>query len=84
GTKTLAKGWNTYGVTRKVTKRSVMTLPYGSKEYGFSDQLLEDIIKPAVDSGNGTMFTDPGQYARYLAKHIWNAVSTVVVAAVEA
>ncbi|MGM2596731.1 DNA-directed RNA polymerase, partial [Bacillus cereus group sp. Bce035] len=30
GTKTLAKGWNTYGVTRKVTKRSVMTLPYGS------------------------------------------------------
>lgn len=84
GTKTMAKGWMEYEVTRKVTKRSVMTLPYGSKEYGFSDQLLEDIIRPAVDSGEGTMFTDPGQYARYLAKHIWDSVSTVVVAAVEA
>lgn len=84
GTKALAAGWLEYGVTRKVTKRSVMTLPYGSKEYGFSDQLLEDIIKPAVDAGEGTMFTDQGQYARYLAKHIWDSVSTVVVAAVEA
>lgn len=84
GTKTLAEGWAEYQVTRKVTKRSVMTLPYGSKEYGFSDQLLEDIIRPAVDSGEGTMFTDPGQFARYLAKHIWDSVSTVVVAAVEA
>ena len=84
GTQTLAKGWMDYGVTRKVTKRSVMTLPYGSKEYGFADQLLEDIIKPAVDNGEGTMFTDQGQYARYLAKLIWDSVSVVVVAAVEA
>lgn len=83
GTKIMAEGWTKYGVTRKVTKRSVMTLPYGSKEYGFSDQLLEDIIRPAVDKGEGTMFTDPGQYARYLAKHIWESVSVVVVASVE-
>jgi len=84
GTKSLAEGWLNYGVTRKVTKRSVMTLPYGSKEYGFSDQLLEDIIKPAVDGGVGTMFTHPDQFARYLAKHIWEAVSVVVVASVSA
>lgn len=84
GTKSLAEGWLAYGVTRKVTKRSVMTLPYGSKEYGFSDQLMEDIIRPAVDSGEGTMFTHPDQFARYLAKHIWESVSVVVVAAVEA
>jgi DNA-directed RNA polymerase len=84
GTKTLAKGWMEYGINRKVTKRSVMTLPYGSKEYGFADQLLEDIIRPAVDSGEGLMFTHPDQYARYLAKHIWESVSVVVVAAVEA
>lgn len=84
GTSTMAAGWLKYEVTRKVTKRSVMTLPYGSKEYGFSDQLMEDIIRPAVDSGEGIMFTHPDQYARYLAKHIWGAVSVVVVAAVEA
>lgn len=84
GSKNLAEGWMKYGVTRKVTKRSVMTLPYGSKEYGFADQLMEDIIRPAIDSGEGTMFTDPGQFARYLAKLIWDSVSTVVVAAVQA
>lgn len=84
GSKSLAQGWMAYGVTRKETKRSVMTLPYGSKEYGFSDQLMEDIIRPAVDRGEGTMFTHPDQFARYLAKHIWESVSVVVVAAVEA
>lgn len=84
GTKTLAKGWLDFGVTRKVTKRSVMTLPYGSKEYGFADQLLEDIIKPALDSGEGLMFTDANQFARYMAKHIWESVSVTVVAAVDA
>lgn len=84
GTKTLAKGWLDYGVTRKVTKRSVMTLPYGSKEYGFSDQLLEDIIRPAVDNGEGLSFSHPDQFSRYLAKHIWDSVSVIVVAAVEA
>ena len=84
GTKTLAAGWLAYGVTRGETKRSVMTLPYGSKEYGFSDQLLEDIIRPAVDRGDGAMFTHPDQFSRYLAKHIWESVSVVVVAAVEA
>ncbi len=84
GTKTMAAGWIAYGVTRKVTKRSVMTLPYGSKEYGFADQLLKDIISPAIDSGMGSQFTDKGQFSRYLAKLIWEAVSIVVVAAVEA
>lgn len=84
GSKTLAKGWQDYGVTRKVTKRPVMTLPYGSKEYGFSDQLMEDIIRPAVDSGEGLMFTKPDQFARYLAKLIWDSVGVVVVAAVGA
>ncbi|WP_087502366.1 DNA-directed RNA polymerase [Pseudomonas sp. SID14000] len=84
GTRTLAKGWDTYGVTRSTTKRSVMTLPYGSKEFGFADQLMVDIIRPAIDRGQGHMFTHPDQFARYLAKHIWDSVSVVVVASVEA
>jgi DNA-directed RNA polymerase len=84
GTKELAEQWLSYGVTRKVTKRSVMTLAYGSKEYGFRDQVLEDTINPAVDEGKGLMFTQPNQAAGYMAKAIWAAVSVTVVAAVEA
>ncbi|SOO46334.1 RNA polymerase [Yersinia phage fPS-50] len=84
GTKELAEQWLAFGVNRSVTKRSVMTLAYGSKEYGFRDQVLEDTIKPAIDNGKGLMFTQPNQAAGYMAKLIWEAVSVTVVAAVEA
>lgn len=84
GTRELARQWLTYGMSRKVTKRSVMTLAYGSKEYGFADQVYEDIVMPAIDSGSGAMFTEPSQASRFIAKMIWEAVSVTVVAAVDA
>jgi len=83
GTRSLAQQWLTYGVTRKVTKRSVMTLPYGSKEFGFKQQLLEDVIKPAQKEGRGDMFISPTQSAQYMAKKIWQVVQKVVVKAME-
>ncbi|QGF19809.1 DNA-directed RNA polymerase [Pectobacterium phage MA1A] len=84
GTTTLANQWLAFGVNRGVTKRSVMTLAYGSKEYGFRDQVLEDTIRPAIDNGKGMMFTQPTQAAGYMAKLIWECVSVTVVAAVDA
>uniref|UniRef100_A0AAU6W4B5 DNA-directed RNA polymerase n=1 Tax=Pseudomonas phage Lepni01 TaxID=3138536 RepID=A0AAU6W4B5_9VIRU len=84
GTKELAIMWLTYGMSRKVTKRSVMTLAYGSKAYGFSDQISEDIVKKAIDNDCGQMFTSPREACRYMAAKIWDSVSVVVVAAVEA
>lgn len=84
GTKTLAQQWLAYGVNRKVTKRCVMTLAYGSKQYGFKGQLIEDILKPAIEEGRGDMFTaGRNPLAVYLAKLIWNAVTVTVVKAVE-
>lgn len=84
GTRELARQWLTYGMSRSVTKRSVMTLAYGSKEYGFADQVFEDTVMPAIDSGKGAMFTEPSQASRFMAKMIWEAVSVTVVAAVDA
>ena len=86
GTKTLAQLWRMYGVNRKVTKRSVMTLAYGSKEYGFRDQIFEDIIKKDMqEQKESSVFTDENcwQASAYMAKLIWNAVRTTVVAAVD-
>ena len=83
GTRSLAKEWLDYGITRKVTKRSVMTLAYGSKEYGFAEQVYEDTVMPAL-SHDINAFSKPKQASRYMAKHIWEAVSVVVVKAVEA
>jgi DNA-directed RNA polymerase len=94
GTKTLAKQWMAYGINRKVTKRSVMTLAYGSKEYGFKEQIMEDILWPAKRAAtrpDGTV--DPEKFpfegdgyraALWMAKAIWLAVNEVLVKAGEA
>lgn len=85
GTKAIAKEWLEFGITRKVTKRSVMTLAYGSKQFGFKEQLLEDIIRPAKQSGKAFPFQGDGyQAATYMAKAIWEAVNKVLVKAGEA
>ena len=85
GTRSLSSVWLAYGVTRKVTKRSVMTLAYGSKEYGFRDQILEDTIKNDInEKGEKSVFYSCAfQAAGYLAKLIWQAVNTTVIAAVK-
>lgn len=89
GTRTLAKQWLEFGITRKTCKRAVMTTPYGSKEYGFRNQLLEDIITPArlASQKSGTVFPftkDGYGAAQYMAKKIWNAVNETLVKAAEA
>lgn len=92
GTKTLAQHWIVFnrlkysqdGITRKVCKRSVMTLAYGSKQYGFRENLLSDIINPFVlDHPDDNPFISPQQAAGYMAKLIWDAVGATVVKAVE-
>lgn len=84
GTKTLAAQWLEFcngKVGRSITKRSVMTLAYGSKKFGFSDQVRVDTLQPAIDKGEGHMFTAPSQAAIYMAGLIWDAVSVAIKAA---
>lgn len=93
GTRESAQAWLTYmqeehgaqGVTRKITKRSVMTLAYGSGQFGFKENLVEDFIKDynlRVGKDN-SVFDRPEQDCMYLATLIWDALSTTVVKAVE-
>lgn len=85
GTKTLAAQWKEFGVSRKTTKRSVMTLAYGSAEYGFKEQLMEDILTPARLNKEKFPFDGDGYgAAAYMAKLIWNSVNLVLVKAGEA
>ena len=79
GTKSMAQEWINFGVNRKVTKRSVMTLAYGSKEYGFRQQLLDDIIEPNIKQ----FVINKYSLAAYMAKLIWVSVTKTVVKAVE-
>lgn len=61
GRAVLALRWLTSGqVTRKLVKRPVMTYPYGSRTFGFSQQLLEHL-----------QHLESGQYA---SKKAWQAI----------
>ena len=72
-------------VSRKVTKRSVMTFPYGSKASGFKDQLKTDTLDPALKAGNKFPFEGDGYAAAaYLAPVLERAVSSTVLKAAEA
>ena len=83
GTKSLAAEWLAYGITRKVTKRPTMTLSYGAKKFGFTEQILEDTIYPHLEH-HPLAFSKPRQAATYMADKIWNSLGEVVVKAREA
>jgi len=90
----MASQWLSFGVDRKTCKRSVMTLAYGSKQYGFKDQLMEDILDPAfkkaagpdgeVDRSKFPFEGDGYKASLFMAGHIWEAVTKTLVKSVEA
>lgn len=93
--KVLASEWVRFGVDRKVCKRSVMTLAYGSKQFGFAQQIMEDTVQPAIDLAVCTVgfhdteldsapWGNPMAACNFLAKLIWEAVNEVLVKAGEA
>lgn len=89
-----ATQWAAFGVTRKTTKRPVMTLAYGSRQYGFKDQVMTDILDPAMKAARNrageldpTLFPFEGdgyRAALFMAGCIWDAVTTTLVKSVEA
>ena len=78
GTRSMAQAWLAHGVNRKVVKRNVMTLAYGSGQYGFQEQIYEDTTK-----GNPHFKSFEKPCAKYMAKLVWQEVQTTVVSATE-
>jgi len=76
----LRDGWLGHGVSRKVTKRTTMTLPYGSTRYAASQFVTEYIegAKPAqIDKA------DYGDSANFLSHVVWASLGETVVKAME-
>lgn len=78
-----AEEWRSYGINRKVVKRNVMTYCYSSSQYGFTDQLMSDFMKPLKDAVTKKKlakhpFTDPHLAARLLAKVNMESIREVV------
>lgn len=86
----LAKLWLSYGINRKVVKRNVMTFAYASEQFGFRQQLIDDLMKPLEDevlSGQRDKHPfgdDNGRAAAsYLAEKVWISVNKVVAKAAD-
>lgn len=84
-----AQQWLDFGVSRKVTKRPVMTLAYGSRQFGFRGQIMEDTLAPAYKalarSGGSWSFEGDGYKASsFMAAQVWTAVTQTLVKSVEA
>ena len=78
----MAQQWLSFGVTRKVTKRPVMTLAYGASKFGYKEQIMDDTITPAISDKGCTIFSKPIQAGLYMAEVIWDCVKDTVVSAV--
>lgn len=66
-------------ITRKVTKRGVMTTPYGVTKYGLRKQLQYECEK--IDKNYLGITEEIGLYYGYLSNHLYDAIGEVVVAA---
>jgi len=75
-----ATAWKGNKVSRKITKRPVMTFTYSATKYGYCDQILQTLAE--IDAA-GTKHLDADNYvaARYMASEIWDTVQETVVAA---
>ena len=81
-----ARKWLEYGVGRSTVKRNVMTYGYSSVERGFSDQIMEDLMRPLQrDVAHGRLDAHPFgdrysqvRHCALLAKVNYQAVQQVV------
>lgn len=86
----MARRWLTFGIDRKITKRSVMTLPYGSTTFSCRD-FLEEALREKLGKGAKNPFTtaadqtaqgrDYFDASLFLQPIVWQAIGETVQAA---
>ena len=79
-----ATKWLAFGVTRGCTKRPCMVLPYGGRQYSFSDFVMDYLVEQKEKGNMHPFGEDAFKACTFLAKVIWDAIGEVVHAATEA
>lgn len=78
----MAKKWLQWGISRKDTKRSVMIVPYSGTLKACQTYILERMFERIEDEGQEDIWGDEKFIAAmYLAKKVWQAIDSTVVAA---
>ncbi len=83
----LAHKWLQFGITRHITKRPVMILPYGGTRYACREY-IEEYVRERMSKGQENVFALPDrdrifEASEYLAGIVWDSIGEVVVAARE-
>lgn len=77
----MAAAWLQFGIDRKITKRSVMVLPYGGT-YLSCMEYVREAVREKIKGGANDPFGDQLVTAEvFLASLVWNSISDVVIAA---
>jgi DNA-directed RNA polymerase len=79
----MAKQCLQFGIDRKLTKRSVMIVPYSGTQHAcraYIEEAIEEKVAKGTPSPWGNDYFTP---SLYLSSHIWAAIGTVIVAARE-
>lgn len=74
--------WLAHGINRTLVKRSVMTLPYGSKQTSWAEFIITDYLKQGKFPELGKEHYGPA--ANFLSRLLKVAIADTVVAAAEA
>jgi DNA-directed RNA polymerase len=69
-----AQAWLKYGIKRSTTKRSIMTICYGSTRYSCTDFVIEDLTKRQDKGEHHPLVDDLFRPASYLASVIWDSI----------
>ena len=78
-----SKEWLTFGIDRKITKRPVMVVPYGGTRFSCREY-VEDAMNDRIATSKANPFGDNiYEGSLYLSKHVWDAISEVVIKARE-
>ena len=86
-TRSLAKLWLEYGMTRKTSKRCTMTRVYGSTLFSarkfIQEYITETDAKRTQEDASYVSVLDGYEFlaAVYLAKHVWESINQTVIAA---
>jgi len=78
----LSTMWLAYGIDRKICKRPVMTLPYGSTLFSCKQFIMEEVEEREVSKGVVHPFGDKlVEACSFLASIVWESIGEVVVSA---
>lgn len=75
-----AKMFLKFGIDRKITKRSVMIVPYSGTLFACKDY-IQDAVKEKLAGEPAPWADNENEALAYLARQVWASISTVITAA---